>query len=404
MKTIFSKLILMAAIAAAPVSAETPHDRFTLGDSFLSDFYVTDSELQSAPGLLVRAEALDERQRLEYGGTQVRLLYTATDGLEEGGITTVSGALFLPKGNPPDGGWPLMAWTHGTVGIADRCAPSWNGRQSQDEDYLNRYLARGYAVVASDYQGLGTKGTHPYLHTRAAAYSNLDIIKAVQGADFPLSKKVVLFGQSQGAAAAIATGGYAPYYAPEIQLVGVVATGAPYFTPAALNALDRLNVVDRPDPLLGYTFLVMTLAEQVDPSFNMFDYLTDYARPIAQRADDLCYASLKKEVINSALSRRNSFKKNPRVGLKKAFNAMGYPHLNLPVPLFFGTGGKDNDTPPRMQKALKIALCEAGTTVQSQFYPDLDHRGVVLPSTSDSLPFVGALFAGQGVAGNCEQI
>ena len=160
MKTIFSKLILMAAIAA-PVSAETPHDRFTLGDSFLSDFYVTDSELQSAPGLLVRAEALDERQRLEYGGTQVRLLYTATDGLEESGITTVSGALFLPKGNPPDGGWPLMAWTHGTVGIADRCAPSWNGRQSQDEDYLNRYLARGYAVVASDYQGLGTKGTHP---------------------------------------------------------------------------------------------------------------------------------------------------------------------------------------------------------------------------------------------------
>jgi hypothetical protein len=36
----------------------------------------------------------------------------------------VSGALFLPNGEPPAGGWALVAWALGTSGIADICAPS----------------------------------------------------------------------------------------------------------------------------------------------------------------------------------------------------------------------------------------------------------------------------------------
>ena len=51
-----------------------------------------------------------------------------------------------------------MAWAHGTVGIADKCAPSWAGRSQRDVDYLNHWLGQGYVVVASDYQGLGVPG------------------------------------------------------------------------------------------------------------------------------------------------------------------------------------------------------------------------------------------------------
>ncbi|MCP5060107.1 MAG: hypothetical protein GY937_25675 [bacterium] len=65
---------------------------------------------------------------------------------------------------------------------------------------MRRWLESGYAFVASDYQGLGTKGTHPYLATRPAAFSNLDAIRAVKAADLPLSDEVVIAGQSQGAA------------------------------------------------------------------------------------------------------------------------------------------------------------------------------------------------------------
>src|ERR1700677_1252030 len=57
----------------------------------------------------------------------------------------VSGALYLPRGAPPEGGWPLLAWAHGTVGIADVCAPSWAGRSERDITYLNHSLDQGYA-------------------------------------------------------------------------------------------------------------------------------------------------------------------------------------------------------------------------------------------------------------------
>lgn len=394
--------------AASPISDVSAYDPATVGDSKLSDFYQVAGPLSEGPGKLLRQEPLEAKQSLDNAGTNLRLLYTATDGLmregDEEAILPVSGVLYLPKGEAPEGGWPLMAWTHGTVGVADICAPSWNGRQAQDEDYLNRFLAEGYAVVASDYQGLGTKGTHPYLATRPAAYSNLDIIRAVTSGDFPISDKVALFGQSQGAGAAIATADYAATYAPEINIVAVVATGAPYLTPQVVQFLERLQQPDRIDPLLGYTFLAMTLVQQVDASFVMRDYITDEAWPIASRVSDACYAEIKSLVNDAQLTRRKSFSKSPSIALRQGFARMGYPTLNIGAPVFLGTGGQDRDTPPRMQASLARDLCDAGTSVTSMLYPELNHREVVPYSPRDSIPFVRAAFADQAIEGNCDSL
>lgn len=380
------------------------YDPATAGDSVLSSFYAYDQALPNTPGTLLRQEALQDPQSLDHAGVNLRLLYTSTDGLDGEGAVPVSGVLYLPRGEAPEGGWPLMAWTHGTVGIADTCAPSWNGRQAQDQDYLNLFLKRGYAVVASDYQGLGTKGTHPYLATQPAAYSNLDIIRAVQNGEFQVSEKVVLFGQSQGAAAAIATAGYAANYAPEIDIAGVVATGAPYFTPATVKVLEGLQRPDQPNPMMGYTFLAMTLIEQVDPAFAMRDYITDEVWPIAKRVDDTCYAELKAMVVEKSLTRNQSFKTDPSVPLRSGFARMGYPNLSIKAPLFMGTGGKDRDTPPRMQAGLVRDMCKAGANVRWIRYPELDHRGTVPASHKDTVPFVEAAFAGEAIEGNCANI
>lgn len=396
----------LAACATTPTgqNADGVMDRAAIGDSYLSDFYQFADAMPTRNGVLLRREELGERQSLENAAINIRLLYSSTDGLVPNAIVPVSGALYLPHGEAPSGGWPLMAWTHGTVGVADVCAPSWNGRQAQDEDYLNRFLAAGYAVVASDYQGLGTKGTHPYLATRPAAYSNLDIIRAVQTAEFPVSDSVVLFGQSQGAAAAIATADYAKEYAPDIQIAGVVATGAPYFTAAALDVLERLQKPDAVDPLLGYTFLAMTLVQQVDATFDMRKTITDEAWPIARRVHDTCYKDIKTMVVEAQLTRRNSFAQPPAKAMRDGFGMMGYPTLKLSAPIFFGTGGKDRDTPPRMQAGLVRDLCKAGTRVTSVLYPDLNHREVVPASPTDSMPFVQAAFAGKKLEGNCDRL
>ena len=378
-------------------------DRLTLGDSLLSDFYTYDDELLE-PGLVLKTEQLEERQSNPGAAQNIRILYSSTEGLEGDTILPVSGALFLPEGNAPVGGWPLMAWTHGTVGIADVCAPSWDGRQQQDREHLRFWLSNGFAVVASDYQGLGTRGTHPYLATRPEAYSNLDIIRAVQAGDFPVSKEVVLFGQSQGAGAAVASAAYAREYAPDLPIVGVVATGVPFFSPEALIALQESRPPDRPDPMLAYNLLALSLVQRLDASFRLEDFVSDQAIPLVHATRETCHKQVRAMVAEEKLSYNQAFKSAPSAHLIKAFAEMGYPTLELGVPLFVGSGGVDRDTPLRMQAALVRRACAAGTPVSAVVYPELDHRGVVRGSTPDTLPFVKAAFAGETVQANCSAL
>lgn len=388
---------------AQSISAPSQPAHLTLGDSNLSNFYKYDGVIPTA-GTLLRQEGLNELQSNPGAAQNIRLLYSSTDGLDGETKTAVSGVLFLPEGTPPAGGWPLMSWTHGTVGIADICAPSWNGRQKQDQDHLEFWLKQGYAVVASDYQGLGTPGTHPYLATRPAAYSNLDIIRAVQAADFPVSKKTVLFGQSQGAGAALATAAYSQEYAPEVDIVGVVATGVPFFSPKALIALQESRPPDRIDPLLGYNMLALSLVQRTNPEFKLVDYITDDVLPIAQSVQNICHKDVKAKVVSAKLTYNSTFKKSPSEYLINAFALMGYPTLKLPVPTFIGTGEQDKDTPVRMQAAFVTRACQAGSTIVSKLYPALDHRAVVPGSTSDTLPFVQSVFAGEMIEGNCRKL
>ena len=394
-------LALFAVIRAAGQPLSEQADRPKRGDVFLSDFYRFDQRLPETPGVVLRTEALSSQQSLSQAGSNLRLLYTSTDGISNDRIVPVSGALYLPKGEPPASGWPLLAWTHGTVGIADSCAPSWDGRQAQDEAYLNHFLTHGFAIVASDYQGLGTEGTHPYLASRPAAYSNLDIIRAVQRAPFPVSNDVILIGQSQGAGAAVASAGYASTYAPELSVIGVVTTGVPFFVPAIFEAMERLRNPNKPDPLLGYSFFAMTLTEQLDAEFSLSAFVSEKAMPIATRVDDLCYREMKELVTEAALTYSESFDESPRQALFKSFEAMSYPKFALDVPIFVGTGGLDRDTPPKMQRMLINKMCEAGTVVFSKFYPDLDHRGVVPGATADVLDFVQGRFAGAAIESTC---
>lgn len=375
-----------------------------MGDGGVSDFYSWTQALPSTPGRLLRTEALSPEQSLATAGKGIRILYSSTDGLGGASPVVVSGALFLPRGEPPSGGWPLLAWAHGTVGVADICAPSWTPRSERDATYLSYWLSQGYAVVASDYQGLGTAGGHPYLATRPAAYSVLDSIRAVQGGDFSLSRKVVLIGQSQGGGAAFATGAYAPAYAPELDVRAVVATGTPYFSPRAQAALEAARPRDAVDPLLAYNFLAMSLLEQTDPAFRVEDYISAEAMPAARSIRTSCFRDLAQRVVGEKITYNRAYIREPGEKLVSAYELMGYPTLALRMPVFMGTGGKDRDVPAPMQLSLAADACAAGAVIQSHLYPSLDHSGTVNGSTGDSTPFVKKAFAGEPLSGNCSAL
>lgn len=389
---------LMALCGAA--FAQTPADRF--GDGGVPAFYRW-TEALPEPGKLLRREPLPADLVLPEASRGERILYSSTNGLNDKDRLAVSGALFWPKGDAPGGGWPIVAWAHGTVGTADVCAPSFAGRSVRDTQYLGSWLKAGFAVVATDYQGLGTPGGHPYVAAKPEGYGVLDSIRAVRSRD-GIGDAAVLVGQSQGAGAAFATAAVAASYAPDVRIVGTVATGVPYFSRGTVAALTRSGQSDRVTAALVYTLLILQLAEQAQPGFDPSEYLSERGREIYDMARTACYGQLAEAVASRQVSGKVAFAKDPTPVFEAIFPILAYPSVRLSQPVFVGTGAMDRDVPPAMQGALVKDACAAGTSVVWHRYPTLDHSGVVNASLEDSLPFVRGLMSGRGISDTCPSL
>ncbi|CAE6864835.1 hypothetical protein R69746_08027 [Paraburkholderia aspalathi] len=387
-------------------SANTdPLRRVQTGASDIPAFYTWTREVPPTPGQMLRTEQLTPDQSLAKAGRNIRLLYTSTDGNDNRTPIVVSGALFVPKGIAPQGGWPVMAWAHGTVGSADVCAPSLAGRRERDVRYLNYWLGQGYAIVATDYQGLGTPGLHPQGLTRPLAYSVLDSIRAVTRGSFDLSARVVVFGHSQGGRAAFATAVYAKTYAPELNIVGVVSTGTPYAA-VDLHAgnVEQENANKSVVPTFAYAMLHLSTAALLDPSFVPADYLNDRAMPAFATSQRACLNVIEQKIITDGLTFDNSFKRSPKTALDKLSREAAYPTLKSDIPMFIGTGGKDIDVFTSVQAALVADACKAGDRIEWHLYPELDHSGSVNGSLPDSSIFVRKAFSGESITGNCRAL
>ena len=115
------------------------------------------------PRVLAKENGLNEAAQ------QYLIHYASVSGVDGKTSRQDTAAVFLPYGKTPEGGWPVVVWAHGTVGVAHDCAPSLNVRTDRDKQYLNTWLSLGYAVVAPDYAGLGSAGLHHYLNARGEA-------------------------------------------------------------------------------------------------------------------------------------------------------------------------------------------------------------------------------------------
>jgi len=112
------------------------------GDGGVSAFYMPDAAIPATPGKMIRTEPQTADTSLPLAASAFRILYSSVNGLgDKKEPIAVSGSVFLPKGTAPAGGWPLIAWAHGTVGIADICAPSNKARSDRDGE-VSQPLAR----------------------------------------------------------------------------------------------------------------------------------------------------------------------------------------------------------------------------------------------------------------------
>lgn len=355
-------------------------------------------------GHVISAEPLSPAFSLPDAGTAYRVTYLSTDGLTQKGLVPVTEEVILPKGKAPKGGWPIVAWAHGTVGVNSQCAPSLAPYTERNRIYLSAWMKRGFAIVATDYQGLGTSGVHPYLNTRVEAYSVLDGVRAALSS-YPLKNKVMIVGQSQGGGAAVASASFAPEYAPDIDIRGTVATGVPYLDPALMAALLKPPADGKVEtgfnPLIVYALYLANGLAAHDAAFTPEEAFTAKAMPAYRAAAQSCVSQLTEQVRNEGLNFQNAIKPEFSKLMAPAIADMRYPTLKLAQPLFVGTGSEDRDVPPALQFALVKAACTAGSNVQAHVYKGLDHSQTVNASLPDSATFTAAVMAGKPVASTC---
>ncbi|MEW1546109.1 lipase family protein [Streptomyces tsukubensis] len=345
-----------------------------------------DTGVRPAPGSgrLVKAVDLPAAAR-PHGGPGKAVEYTSTGA--NGRKVTVSGLVFAPAGKPPKGGWPMLSLAHGTVGNADRCAPSRVDVATYIDDMgIRGWLDRGVAVVATDYEGLGSPGPHPYLHARSAAYGVVDIVHAARQAQPGLSRTWVVMGQSQGGHAAISTAVYATRYAPGLDFRGAVATAPP--TTMSRLVSDRSDSPSEERSMRTALYpLVMDGVSAFDPELDFTHLYADRARQLVPTARTGCLEDLFGQVRQSGLNDRTMWKKHPDTE-PALMNALR-DHVDIPVveldrPLFIGQGAKDEIVQAHVVSAYAKQLLKAGSEVTYREYPAADHMTVVAQAEAET--------------------
>jgi len=370
------------------------------GSPVVDAFYATPEQVPDEPGVLLRSEPFT--RDVPDGATGWRLLYTTTAA--DGAPATASAIVVVPAGGTA-GPVPVVAWAHGTTGFATQCAPSLleHPFEAGAMPALEPALERGWAVVATDYTGLGTPGPHPYLIGLGEGRSVLDAIRAahqLSGAD--LSEDTVVWGHSQGGHAALWTGQLAAEYAPELSLAGVVA-----MAPAAdVEALAE----SLPDSSVGALFASYVIAGYAAhyPEITLEEQVIPPARTLVREMSGRCLSE--PSVVASFVSLLSLARDQSVYARPPAEGALGVrlrenvPTGPFPMPVLLAQGEADELILPTDQGSYVNRLCAAGESVDFRSYPDRDHLSLVEPESElidELLSWTADRFDGAPVTGGC---
>ena len=351
------------------------------------------------PGSLVTATTVPGVTRTVQGRSlhAARVLYRSTSG-DSGAPTVVSGSVFTPSREAPPGGWPVVAIGHGTMGIDAPCAPSLSETLNGLMAFVNPFAKMGYAVAVPDYQGLGTKGIHPYPDSRTAGLNMIDAVRALRRTFPDVSNKWVAFGHSQGGGAAWAADEQAASYAPELDLIGA---------DAAAPAADVAGLVDKaqsgtltPDQRPVMQLIVESLA-RLHPDLNR----DDYRRGAAKQYWDVLSACSGPELNEraGAIEQLRAGDFTPRTPaaaerLRQLLHQWALPQKPLSAPLSVWYGGADTYVDSAWTAAAIAHACALGGTVTIQFEPTKGHGEVDLAT---QLTWIADRFAGKTPANDC---
>jgi dienelactone hydrolase len=372
--------VLAAALLAAPASADVRHGPRGAA------FYKPPKHLHGKHGGLIWARKQTGKDALKGARTNELLLYRSKD--RHGKATAVSGSLSLPKGKAPKGGWPIITYAHGTTGSADSCAPTRGYDKGSLTSYafplLRGWLKAGYAVVRTDYDGLGTPGVHQYLVGQSEGRSVLDAVRAARAfAPKKLSKRYLIAGHSQGGHAALFATAAAPKYLPELKLRGTVA-----FAPAShlkTQFQTIVNVSSAGGGLGAIVALGLRATDTVDPGIGVPSLLTQQAAALYPQTRTRCYDALSKPDSFGGVP-LNQFLDQGK-DLTPLLNAIGEndpEHLRPRTPIRIEQGTGDRTVFESFTKLLADEYKTNNVPVVYKTYAGVSHGGIVDAAAGDA--------------------
>ncbi|WP_232821766.1 lipase family protein [Desertihabitans aurantiacus] len=366
--------VLVVAISCLVLSVHLRH-----GAPVLDAFYDAPEDVPATPGQLLRTAPYEGD--LPPGLSAQRILYTTT---ADDGVPALASAVLAVPATSTGRPVPLIAWAHGTVGVARACAPSLGPDAISTEGMpaMDSLARNGWGMVATDYTGQGTEGDFPYLIGQGEARSVLDAVRAAhQVDDVDLAPQTVVWGHSQGGHAALWAGQLAPTYAPDLDVLGTAALSA------ASDPLALAEVVtSHPGALgasLGISF-VLTAYSRTYPDVSLDD-ATPAARALVREAAARCTSepgTLVTVLTGVAVSRDVPILAGDpsagAIGRRLRQNVATGPWT---APLFLAHGTTDEVIPARLQDAYVAGLCSAGHPLRYTRYPDRSHMGVLEPDS-----------------------
>lgn len=407
-------------------------------DVVLAPFYTALSSisLDQPLGTVVAKEAVATSVP---GAEAWRIAYVSSDLRDRKTLST--GLVIVPKGAPPAEGRPIVAWAHGTTGTAQNCGPSQVNDPAQElNEYflvggtswtdfgvpgVTHFIEKGYAVVATDYQGLGGGGVkHQYAIGNSNARDAINSVRAIGSMGLAgEGKKAMIYGWSQGGGATLAAASLKDY----IDGAGTAYDGVNFVGFVAL-APDEINALMPPgassdavapvvlqklaaefsDNVFNFAHFSMSMWAMAGtfPELKLTDIFTEegaaaldeiYSKKCMHAGSDTIdfnYGATFKSLMKSQPENAVAWVKALIEGSVKAVAPVA------PVIVFFGT--KDTVMSPVMGAIYQKQMCGMGANVTRVQLPGEQNHFTTPPVAQPLfLPWIDDRFAGKPLDNGC---
>jgi pimeloyl-ACP methyl ester carboxylesterase len=253
------------------------------------------------------------------------------------------------------------------------------------------YVNLGYAVVATDYAGLGTSFRNAFLDGPSNATDVIASIPAARAALPQLGVRWIVMGEADGGLTAVAVAEKEN----EIR-------DPNYLGSIAISDLASAKEIYEHSTSGSSSLMLTSLAygiKTVYPQFQVTDMLTEKALALYHGLEQMCSQATTIPDLSPIEMVKPRWESNTFVRQYLDRNNPGRTRAYGPILVISGDAHPENVATMTAQAITR--MCKQGDRVQWERYPDLAPGSVIGDSVRDQIGWIEGRFAGRPAPTNC---